>query len=107
MPNCTYTDVRRIIDTELADADLTALIVLADQEITTRQMTGRAANILKMISMYLTASMVAMRDPYIRSIGDFRDQKLSGKDWRDLAHDLIRRTGPSPYVIANEPLPWE
>lgn len=107
MPYSTYADVRLIVDTKLTNANITSLIVLADQEIVTKQLTARAANDLKTISMLLTAAWIAGRDPYVRSVGDYREQRLTAKDWRELAKDHIRSTGPSPDIAANDPLPWE
>lgn len=107
MAYCTFSDVRRIIDTDLADSDITALIVLADEEIVARAMNTRRTNTKKIISMHLTAAMIAQRDPYSRSMGEYREQKMSPKEWRAAAENLITQTGPSPELIANDPLPWE
>jgi hypothetical protein len=61
MVNCVEDDVRRIIDTGLVDADVTALIVLADAEINDREIDA-SPGVLKQISMLITASLAAMND---------------------------------------------
>ena len=91
MANCIHTDVRRIIETELADADLTALIILADQEISDRNLSGNA-NIKKTISMWLTASMAAAKDPSSSSTGDYHETINTAKDYRDYIEEYIIRT---------------
>ena len=91
MANCTDTDVRRIIETALSPADLTALIILSDQEISDRNLSGNA-NIKKTISMWITASMAAAKDPSSSSTGDYNETINTAKDYRDYIEDYIRRT---------------
>lgn len=90
MANCTYTEVRRIIDTSLEDTDITALIVLADAEIAERNMSGNS-NIKKTISMLLTASLCAAQDPETRSIGEYSESTKTAEEFRALAETYITR----------------
>ena len=108
MAYCTFTEVKRIISTNMASADITALIVLADAEIDARELDGRGSNIKKQISMFLTASMIALKQPQTASLGGVSaNASASVIDWRKLAEDLIKRSGEPPIVIANDPLPNE
>ncbi len=95
--------MRLIIDSTLTDANITALITLADAEITGRYITSvsRTAGILKLISMYLTASYISMRDPHSRSVGRYREQVASAKDWMALANQKINDTSPIPRIAMN------
>ncbi len=65
--NCTYTQVKQIINTSISDADITALIALSDAEIADRDLSGLSASALQEISMLLTAEKIVMRDPKTRS----------------------------------------
>ena len=84
MANCTFTDVRRIISTDLQDSDITELITLADEEITNREV----AKNLKLVSMLFTASYIAVRDPESRGIGEYREANTPNA-WRELAEKVI------------------
>ena len=64
--NCTYTQVKQIINTSVSDADITALIVLSDAEISDRGLGGLSAFALQEISMLLTAEKIVLRDPKTR-----------------------------------------
>jgi hypothetical protein len=106
MAYCTVDEVRNIISSSLSDTDITALIVLADQEIADRLLTSRGS--VKLISMYLTASLIALREPQTMSTGGVSTSvPMTSKDWREMAESLIRRTGGLPIIIKNDPLPNE
>ncbi len=64
--NCTYTQVRQIINTSISDSDITAMIALSDAEISDRCLTGISASALQEISMLLTAEKIVLRDPKTR-----------------------------------------
>lgn len=104
MANCTEDDVRVVIRTTLLDAEVTSLIVLADAEITARGLDTRTSDVKKLISMLITASIISMRDPASRSIGEYREDMLKPEGWRQLAEDQIRRTGELPFVSVNDPI---
>ena len=109
-PNCTNTEVRDIIDTGLTDARLTALIVLADAEITARGLTGSTwtSDLKKQVSMLLAASLAAMND--VRSMGKegYMVTSLSLPKWyRQQAEDLIRKVGDIAFTVYTEPDPEE
>jgi hypothetical protein len=106
MAYCTSDDVRTIISSSLEDNEITALIVLADQEITDRKLTARGS--VKRISMYLTAEMIALKEPSSMAAGGISTSTpLDAKGWRDMAESLIKRAGEPPIVVANDPLPNE
>lgn len=107
MANCTATEVKLIITTNKSDADVTSLITLADAEISARGLDTRNANILKTISMYLTADLIANTKPPSASIGSLGSSEHSVQMWRLKAEDLIRFTGEPPIKIRNDPLPNE
>jgi hypothetical protein len=64
--NCTYTQVKQIINTSISDADITALIALSDAEIADRGLSGLSVSALQEISMLLTAEKIVLRDPKTR-----------------------------------------
>jgi hypothetical protein len=116
MVNCTYSDVRLIIDTGLTDANITSLIVLADDEITVRGFDSQTTTTKKRISMIFTAALIALRDAGAKSIGEYSQTLLSAKDWQavkaQLITDLTGATGSTggqvlgdlPFLTVNEPI---
>ena len=62
--NCTYTQVKQIVNTSISD--ITALIALSDAEISDRCLSGLSASALQEISMLLTAEKIVLRDPKTR-----------------------------------------
>lgn len=100
----TYTDVRRIIETSLADVDVTALIVLADAEIDARGLNSRPTNVVKLISMLITASLIAIREPSSRATDGVSESYMSAQDWRKQAEDQITRSGDLPLIVYTEPI---
>jgi len=109
--NCTSDDIRLIIDTSLEDPDITSLIVLSDAEITSRSLDSRPADILKLISMLLTASLISARDPTSNSVNEYRETMRTSEDWLKLAEEKIEVTTGTgltdsgiPFVSYNEPI---
>ncbi len=96
MAYCTYTDVRRIINTGLEDADITSMIIQADQEIRDRDIDG-SANTLKTVSTLITAALIAFKDPRSQGIGDYSESNRDPKEWRDEAENFIKRTLTIPH----------
>lgn len=90
MANCVEDDVRRIIDTVLADADVTALIVQADAEISERDINA-SNGVLKTISMLITASLIGLKDLKSRGVGEYSESTRDPQDWRNQAEILIVR----------------
>ena len=90
MANCVEDDVRRIIDTVLADADVTALIVQADAEISERDINA-STGVLKTISMLITASLIGLKDLKSRGVGEYSESTRDPQDWRNQAEILIVR----------------
>jgi len=93
----TYTDVRRIIDTGLEDADITSMITGADQELRDRDISGSALT-MKTVSALITASMIAFRDPRSTGVGDYSESNRDPKDWRDEAERIITSSLIAPHV---------
>jgi hypothetical protein len=90
MANCVEDDVRRIIDTVLADADVTALIVQADAEISERDINA-STGVLKTISMLITASLIGLKDAKSRGAGEYSETTRDPQDWRNQAEILISK----------------
>lgn len=114
MANCTATEVKIIIDTGMSDADVGSLITLADLEISSRSLV----NNLKLISMLISASLVALRDDKsrlsgayaARAGGEFGYSYSLSAYLRKMAEDLIRRgesgtSGGVPLYVWNDPIP--
>ncbi len=64
--NCTYAQVKQIVNTSISDSDISALIALSDAEIADRGLGGLSASALQEISMLLTAEKIVLRDPKTR-----------------------------------------
>lgn len=110
MANCTNSEVRYICSTGLDDTQLTALIVLADAEMSDRGITSTnySAGTLKQVSMLITASLAAMNEITTYGKSDYSSTGESmPKYYRKLAEDLIVRGGELPLYVWNEPLPDE
>lgn len=107
MANCTFSDVRLIIDTGLTDANLTSLITLADAEMTARGMTGSnwTTNLKKQVSMLLTASLAAMNDARSRGREDYKVTTDLPKYYRERAEELISRSSEPALLSWNDPVP--
>jgi hypothetical protein len=105
LANCTYADVKRIITTNLSNEDITELIVLADAEITTRGLTTRNNDLLKAISMYLTADMIQGETIRGGSVGVLNAPGSSPQpNWREKAELLIMKSGSPPIYVSNDPV---
>lgn len=100
MANCTYSDVRLIVDTPLTDANLTSLITLADREMATRGIDGGTADDRKLISMLITAALAAMQEPHQKSMGQYSQQKLDAAGYRREAESHIARVAGSSVEMA-------
>ena len=110
MANCVAADVRLIIDTGLTDANLTSLITLADEEMTSRSFTTATwtTSLKKKLSMVLTAELASMND--VRSQGKdgavYTSVSLP-KYYRTQAEELIRRVSLPAIIAYYEPSPGE
>lgn len=110
MANCLAADVRLIIDTGLTDANLTSLITLADEEMTSRGFTTATwtTSLKKKLSMLLTAELAAMND--VRSKGKDGSEVISTslpKYYRTQAEELVRRVSLPAFIAYYEPSPGE
>ncbi len=102
MVYCIYTDVKRIVTTSLADADITALIVLADAEITARGLTTLNSDVLKAISMYLTADMIQPETTTSGGLGALNAQSPLPPNWRERAETLIAKSSGLPIYVGKD-----
>lgn len=90
MAYCIYGDVRNILHTSLIDANITAMIVLADARVD--QMLGGtalSADLLKLMSMMVTASFIGPKDPSSYAIGLARVQYGTRPNWMRQAQDIV------------------
>jgi hypothetical protein len=114
--NCTYTQVRQIINTSVSDSDITALIAMSDAEISDRGLTGLSASALQEISMLLTAEKIVMRDPKTRAAYYTVEAGLndsvkfaSAQDYREAAERRISTAEVArglPIVIGTDDVNW-
>jgi len=103
MANCTATEVKTIITTGLTDPEVTALIVLADAEITARGLDTRNSSLLKTISMLITADLISARAPPTLTLSPMGYSNPM-PTWRQKAEALILRSGTPPIVVSNDPV---
>lgn len=90
MAYCTAANVKLIINTELSDVDIGTLIGMADAEIDARGLDFAVA-VKQQISMLITASLIALRNPSDKAIGEYRETIISPIDWRTRVEDLITK----------------
>lgn len=105
MAFCTPSDVRTIVQTDLTDEDIQALIDTNDAVI--RKITGISspsgddALIFKDISMHLTAIQIKNRDPHAIAIGSYRETHYPIPVWQGRVQELLRLY-KSSVVVATE-----
>jgi len=103
MANCVAADVKLIINTGLSDDNVGSLITLADAEMTSRGLDEGTTNEKKLISMLLTASLCAMRDPSSKGIGNYQESGiLDAKGWREEAEIRVARLVDIPFLALND-----
>lgn len=107
MANCTASEVKLIISTSMSDTDVGSLITLADAEITSRGLDTRNSNILKTLSMYLTADLIINKQPPNVTAGPTGRTAHPVDTWRKKAEQLILNSGEPPIIVENDPLPNE
>ncbi|MCW3979806.1 MAG: hypothetical protein NWF12_08675 [Candidatus Bathyarchaeota archaeon] len=74
MPYCTAADVRLVIDTALSDDEIANLIEMSDSEINRRIGSQSASdNLIKKLSLLLTAHAAKTRQPQSQAIGEYRE----------------------------------
>jgi hypothetical protein len=93
-----------IINTSLTDTNIGSLITLADAEMIARGLDEGTSNIKKLISMLITASLCALRDPASKSIGEYTEAKLNAEGWRKLAEDRISCLVEIPFLAVTDPV---
>jgi hypothetical protein len=114
--NCTYTQVRQIINTSISDSDITGLIALSDAEISDRCLTGLSASALQENSMLLTTEKIVLRDPktrmayYTAEVGLNDSVKFaSAEDYRAAAERRITSAEAAqglPIAIVTDKTHW-
>ena len=104
MASCTPADIRLVINTGLTDDNLTALIALADAEITGRGFTSAkwTVDLKKKLAVLLTAELVSQNDVMSRGINEYQAVKPeTPSTWRSLAEKLIASM-QGPYTKATD-----
>ena len=71
---CTASDVRLVLETSLADADITEIIDMSDAEIDGRIGTQNPGDeLVRKLSVLLTAHAVKTRQPGSVAVGEYRE----------------------------------
>jgi len=89
---CTASDVRLIVETTLTDDELDRLIEMSDAQID-RELGAQQEtdNLVKKLSMLLTALTVRSRDPESFAVGEYREQAGDPAEaWRREAEEIRR-----------------
>ena len=74
MAYCTSADVRTIINTVLTDDQVTSIIETSDAEIDKRLGAQSSSdNLIKKLSMILTAHIIKTKQPKSQAIGEYRE----------------------------------
>jgi hypothetical protein len=74
MAYCTASDVRIIINTTLTDDQVTSIIETSDAEIDKRLGAQSSSdNLIKKLSMILTAHIIKTKQPKSQAIGEYRE----------------------------------
>ena len=74
MAYCTALDVRLIVSTSLTDTEISSVIEMSDTEIDRRIGTQDASDdLIKKLSMLLTARSIKTRQPKSVAIGEYRE----------------------------------
>ena len=74
MAYCTVIDVRLVVDTDLTDAQIAGIVEMSDAEINARiGSQSTPGELVKKLSMLLTAHAVKSRQPKALAIGEYRE----------------------------------
>ena len=85
---------------DVADADITGMITLADAEITGRGFDSKTANLRKQLSMLLTAEMIAGKHPASISMNPLASSQPQTPDtFRKRAEELIKNAMTTRSIL--------
>ena len=74
MAYCTASDMRLIVSTSLTDAEISGIIAMSDAEIDRRLGNQESSDeLIKKLSVLLTAHSIKTRQPNTVAIGEYRD----------------------------------
>lgn len=92
MGYCTYTQVQLLVNTAMATADITSIIVQTDAELDLMlDGSGMSSALKTSCSMRLAAIAVANRDPVSYGVGSTRAEMGRQKDiWQSEVDRLLR-----------------
>ena len=103
MAYCTASDVRLIINTTLTDDQITNIIEMSDAEIDRRIGAQDASdNLIKKLSMLLTAHTIKTRQPRSQAIGEYREDAGNVLEVWDQEIERIYRLYNGVSVKASE-----
>lgn len=81
MAYCTAAQVKAVVDTDMADAEVTELIEETDAWMDLMLPTGSLnATVLRLISRTGTAYRVMLKDPNSRSLGEYSEDRGKALD---------------------------
>ena len=103
MAYCTATDVRLIIETSMETDDITSLIILADDEVDEMAEGVTLSDVdKKRCSMYLTAIMIAEKQPSSYTVGSVRiNMKDRSARWLKKVQDIINDNRTIPVKVTS------
>lgn len=103
MAYCTASEVRLVINTALTDDQVTAIIETSDAEIDRRiGAQSTSDNIIKKLSMLLTAHTIKTRQPRSQAIGEYREEAGDVLDVWEREIDRIYRLYEASRTTASE-----
>ena len=74
MPYCSASDVRLLVETSLADAEIEAVIGMSDAEVDRRLGSQDASDeLIRKLSALLTARAIKTRQPSSVAVGEYRE----------------------------------
>ena len=96
----TLADVKALVDTDMADAEITDLINRTDQRIIARIDTGSVnAFILEDLSATWTAYRVMLKDPNSRSIGEYTENRSRSLEFLRAEIDELLEIADSGIMV--------
>ena len=103
MPYCTAADVKMIVDTSLADGEITGIIETSDAEIDRRiGVQSSSDKLIKKLSMLVTAHAIRARQPQTQVIGEYREDVGDALRAWEREIERIYRLFRVPRVKASE-----
>lgn len=108
MLNCTASDVREVIHTDLTDSQIESIITTSDALITKRTGTRVSGELARRLSVLMTASTIKTRQPSSSTIGEYREEWGEAQEvWQREIEAIVRlhkgpNIAPSSYQSIDE-----